>query len=72
MINYNKLWHMLVDKGMTQTDLQRTIKCSSNTISKKWSAVCDSVIHEKPKFIKRTRDKMWFSNLETIAHILNE
>ena len=34
MINYNKLWHMLVDKGMTQTDLQRAIKCSSNTISK--------------------------------------
>ena len=25
---------MLVDKGMTQTDLQRAIKCSSNTISK--------------------------------------
>lgn len=34
MITYNKLWHMLVDKGMTQTDLQRAIKCSSNTISK--------------------------------------
>lgn len=34
MINYNKLWHMLVDKGMTQTDLQRVIKCSSNTIGK--------------------------------------
>ncbi|MDE7031388.1 MAG: helix-turn-helix domain-containing protein [Lachnospiraceae bacterium] len=25
---------MLVDKNMTQTDLQRAIKCSSNTISK--------------------------------------
>lgn len=35
-----------------------------------WSAVCDSVIHDKPKFIKRTRDKMWFSNLETMAEIL--
>ena len=32
MISYNKLWHILVDKGMTQTDLQRAIKCSSNTI----------------------------------------
>lgn len=39
-------------------------------VRKEWSAVCDSVIHEKPKFIKRIRDKMWFSNLETISEIL--
>lgn len=39
-------------------------------VRKEWSAVCDSVIHDKPKFIKRTRDKMWFSNLETMAEIL--
>ena len=39
-------------------------------VRKEWSAVCDSVIHEKPKFIKRTRDKMWFSNLDTMAEIL--
>ena len=32
----------------------------ATTVRKEWSAVCDSVIHEKPKFIKRTRDKMWF------------
>ena len=42
----------------------------ATTVRKKWSAVCDSVIHEKPKFIKRTRDKMWFSNLETMSDIL--
>lgn len=42
----------------------------ATTVRKEWSAVCDSVIHEKPKFIKRTRDKMWFSNLETISDIL--
>ena len=40
-------------------------------VRKEWSAVCDSVIHEKPKFIKRTRDKMWFSNLETMSEILS-
>lgn len=34
MINYNKLWDILTDNGMTQTDLQRAIKCSSNTIGK--------------------------------------
>lgn len=39
-------------------------------VRKEWSAVCDSVIHEKAKFIKRTRDKMWFSNLETMSEIL--
>ena len=33
-ISYNKLWHLLLDKGMTKADLQRAIKCSSNTIGK--------------------------------------
>jgi len=42
----------------------------ATTVRKEWSAVCDSVIHEKPKFIKRTRDKMWLSNLETMFEIL--
>ena len=42
----------------------------ATTVRKEWCAVCDSVIHEKPKFIKRTRDKMWFSNLETISELL--
>lgn len=42
----------------------------ATNVRKEWSAVCDSVIHDKPKFIKRTRDRMWFSNLETMAEIL--
>ena len=42
----------------------------ATTVRKEWSSVCDSVIHDKPKFIKRTRDKMWFSNLETMSEIL--
>lgn len=42
----------------------------ATAVRKEWSAVCDSVIHEKPKFIKHTRDKMWFSNLETMSAIL--
>lgn len=33
-ISYEKLWQILIDKNMTQTDLQRAIKCSSNTIGK--------------------------------------
>ena len=42
----------------------------ATTVRKEWSSVCDSVIHNKPKFIKRTRDKMWLSNLETMEEIL--
>ena len=43
----------------------------ATNVRKEWSAVCDSVIHENPKFIKRTRDKMWFSSLETMKNILD-
>lgn len=43
---------------------------NATDVRKEWSSVCDSVIHDKPKFIKRTRDKMWFSNLDTMAEIL--
>lgn len=43
----------------------------ATTVRKEWSSVCDSVIHNKPKFIKRTRDKMWFSNLDTMSEILS-
>ncbi len=42
----------------------------ATNVRKEWSTVCDSVIHEKPKFIKRIRDKMWLSNLETISELL--
>ena len=42
----------------------------ATAVRKEWSAFCDSVIHNKPKFISRTRDKMWFSNLETMSEIL--
>ena len=56
---------MEVSKEMIDMLMER-----ATNVRKEWSAVCDSVIHEKPKFIKRTRDKMWFSNLETISEIL--
>lgn len=42
----------------------------ATVVRKEWSAICDSVIHEKPKFIKRTRDKMLLSSLETMSEIL--
>ncbi len=43
---------------------------TATAVRKEWSAVCDSVIRSKPKFIKRTRDKMWFSSLEVMADLL--
>lgn len=43
----------------------------ATAVRKEWSATCDSVIHDKPKFIKRTRDRMWFSNLDTVMEILD-
>lgn len=42
----------------------------ATAVRKEWSTVVDCVMHEKPRFIKRTRDKMWFSNLETMEEIL--
>lgn len=33
-VNYSGLWDLLEKKDMNQTDLQRAIKCSSNTIGK--------------------------------------
>lgn len=42
----------------------------ATTVRKEWSAVCDSVIHDKSKFIKWTRNKRWLSNLEIMLDIL--
>lgn len=40
-------------------------------VRKEWSAVCDSVIHQKPKFIKRTRDYMVLLSLDSLKNILD-
>lgn len=55
--------------GVTK-EMMSMIMEQATTVRKEWSAVCDSVIHEKPKFIKRTRDKMWLSSLEIMSEIL--
>ncbi len=54
---------------VTRKMIERVME-QATVVRKEWSAVCDSVIHNKPKFIKRTRDKMWLSNLETVLEIL--
>lgn len=43
---------------------------NATDVRKDWSRVIDYVVREKPTFIKRTRDKIWLSNLDTMAEIL--
>ena len=33
-VNYNKLWKLLIDKGMTKTDLRMKIGMSTSTLAK--------------------------------------
>lgn len=33
-VNYNKLWKLLIDKGMTKTQLQKQVEMSSATLAK--------------------------------------
>ena len=44
---------------------------NATEVRKEWSRVVDEVVRNKPKFIKRTRDKMWFSNIDTMSEILS-
>lgn len=43
---------------------------SATEVRKEWSSVIDSVVHDKPKFVKRTRDCILLSNIEVIENIL--
>ncbi len=43
---------------------------SATDVRKEWSSVVDGVVRERPVLIKRTRDKMWMSDVETMAEIL--
>lgn len=40
-------------------------------VRNEWSATIDSVIHHRPKLIKRTRDRMWLSSIDTMKDILS-
>ena len=50
----------MIDMKMTQ----------ATEVRKEWSAVCDNIIHDRPQFVKRTRDKMCFSSFDTMLDIL--
>lgn len=42
----------------------------ATNVRKEWSSVCDSVIRQRPRFIKRTRDIMCLSSLSMLNDIL--
>jgi len=43
---------------------------NATDVRNNWSAVSDSVIREKPKFIKKTRDNLFLSNFSVLEEIL--
>lgn len=47
------------------------IPLNSTDVRNDWSSVVDSVIREKPKFIKRTRDCMFLSDIKVMESMLS-
>ena len=43
---------------------------NATQVRSEWSAVVDSVIRDKPRFIKRTRDYMMLSGMDALESIL--
>ena len=43
---------------------------NASDVRKEWSSTCDTVVHDKPVLIKRTRDRMWFSNVDVMLEVL--
>ncbi|MCR4692255.1 MAG: hypothetical protein K5664_00035 [Firmicutes bacterium] len=46
------------------------LSMNATDVRKNWSEVSESVIREKPKFIKKTRDYMMLSNLDFLNTLL--
>ena len=44
---------------------------NATDVRKNWSEVSESVIREKPRFIKKTRDYMMLSNMEFVTTLLS-
>ena len=43
---------------------------NATDVRRDWSTVIDSVVREKPTFIKRTRDELFLSNISTLNSLL--
>jgi len=44
---------------------------NATQVRKEWSSVVDTVVREKPQFIKRTRDRMFLANIELLSEFLS-
>ncbi|MCL2566310.1 MAG: hypothetical protein FWE24_10995 [Defluviitaleaceae bacterium] len=47
------------------------VAINATQVRNEWSAVVDSVIRERPQFIKRTRDYMFLADLGVLENILS-
>jgi len=55
----------------TQKELVEVETITATHVRNEWSAVVDSVIREKPRFIKRTRDYMMLSDINVVENMLS-
>lgn len=46
------------------------ITVSATDARKEWSSYVDQVVRERPLCVKRTRDRIWLTNLETMKELL--
>ena len=51
--------------------MKKMLTINSTDVRKNWSEVSESVIREKPTFIKKTRDYMFLSNIEFMDELLS-
>ena len=50
--------------------MMEMLTINATDVRKNWSEVSESVIREKPRFIKKTRDYMMLSNMEFVKSLL--
>ena len=51
--------------------VSQVITMNATEVRNEWSSVVDSVIREKPKFIKRTRDYMLLTDISVLENMLS-
>ncbi len=51
--------------------MKKMLTMNATRVRSEWSSVVDSVIREKPKFIKRTRDTMFLANVDVMESLLS-
>jgi antitoxin YefM len=51
-------------------EMRKMFTLSATAVRRDWSSIVDSVVREKPKFIKRTRDLLVLSNLDVFESLL--